>query len=588
MNRKTSSFDKAPAQPGFTLRAAGIAVLLSWFLLASTMYIAIKLGAAPWPIIFSVIVAGGLLRVMDRHKSTSIHEINVAQAGASIGGLVAAGIAFTVPGILFLNQKSPGSADWPESWWLGIMTAVAGLLGILLSVPLKQTFIDKENLPYPAGTAGAELLKLGKTGGQQLLAIIAVGAAAGAFVMLRDVYFPKIPFTAFAEYGIFITLLIMPLAISGGYILGGKAGYSWFGGAVAGWLLLIPILFGSGFERGPSIQLAQNLGMGLVLGSGIGFFGGYIIPRIKAIVGPVLQSGGAYLKYLLPAGLLSLAVLTVGGVPPVAALATISGVVVMVTVAARMTGETNINPLEQFGIFVCLMVAIGYTLAGSAIGITAQFMIITFVSVACAVAGDAGQDYKSGHIIGTRFMDIVRVDLIAVVAAGLAAPYFLEAIMIAFEREMFSETMPAAQATLVAGSIAGFAFPKVFWGGFAAAFLFEIIMAMLPERFRGKVLLMPFGIGLFLGLGLALPIAIGAFIRSYIDRHYPHMYQSGLLAAAGIMGGEGIAGFGAGAITILGIDYASAASSLMAMFVLVLIPALLVRQKEKGKRQKEE
>ncbi|MGH7601535.1 MAG: hypothetical protein ACREOI_34680, partial [bacterium] len=80
-----ASFDKdSAAKPGFTARAVMIAVALSLFLLASSSYIAIKIGAMPWPIIFSVIVAGGVLRL--RSKQVNVHEINVAQAGASIGG----------------------------------------------------------------------------------------------------------------------------------------------------------------------------------------------------------------------------------------------------------------------------------------------------------------------------------------------------------------------------------------------------------------------------------------------------------------------------------------------------------------------
>ena len=67
-----------------------IAVGLTLFLLTSSSYIAIKIGAQPWPIFFSVIISGGVLKVLSGSQKTSVHEINVAQAGASIGGLVAA------------------------------------------------------------------------------------------------------------------------------------------------------------------------------------------------------------------------------------------------------------------------------------------------------------------------------------------------------------------------------------------------------------------------------------------------------------------------------------------------------------------
>ncbi|RMD94197.1 MAG: hypothetical protein D6814_14780, partial [Calditrichaeota bacterium] len=214
-------------RPGFTLRAMFIAIGLSLFLLTSSTYIALKLGALPWPIIFSVIVSGGLIKLLNRSNPINIHEINVAQAGSSIGGLIAAGVVFTLPGILYLNQTRGSHIPWPNPYLLALVTSIAGVLGILLSLPLKYTFIDEENLPYPAGTAGAELLKLGKAGGRQLFGIVAVGCLAGIFALLRDLYFPNgytVP--GLAAMGIFLTFLPMPLALSGGYILGPVASIS--------------------------------------------------------------------------------------------------------------------------------------------------------------------------------------------------------------------------------------------------------------------------------------------------------------------------------------------------------------------------
>jgi len=139
----------------------------------------------------------------------------------------------------------------PETWTLpgpilfllGLLTVVAGLLGILLSVPLKYTFIDEEQLPYPAGTAGAELLKLGQTGGQQLFFILMCCAAAAVFALVRQIYFPAgCALTGLTFLGIYVAIMPWPLAVSGGYILGKRTGLAWFGGAVIGWLTLIPYL----------------------------------------------------------------------------------------------------------------------------------------------------------------------------------------------------------------------------------------------------------------------------------------------------------------------------------------------------------
>jgi uncharacterized oligopeptide transporter (OPT) family protein len=563
-----------PHQPGFTLRAAMIAVALSLFLLASSSYIAIKIGALPWPIIFAVIVAGGILRLGS--KNVNVHEINVAQAGASVGGLVASGLVFTIPGIVFLNNTQGASIAWPEMWILALITAAGGVLGVGLSIPLKKTFIDQEDLPYPAGTAGAELLLLGKQGGKMLFAIIAIGAAAGIFALVRDLYFPAgFKLAALAAWGIFCTLYPMPLAISGGYILGPKAGFSWLAGAILGWLLIIPFLINQKFPPESAIAWTQNLGMGMVLGSGLGFFVSYIIPRFKAIFLPLLHSSRSYSILLPLVSVLSAIALIVAGVPWLAACLAVAGVWVMVAVAARMTGETNIDPLEQFGIFVGLVIAFVYSSLALHLSAFASFMIVAFVSVACAVAGDIGHDYKSAHIVGTRFMDIVKVDLIAAICAGLAAPFVLELIKKSFADQLFTPLMPAPQARLVAGSIFGFQYPRVFLSGLGIAFLFEIINALLPEKHRNKFLIMPLGIGLFLGMGLALPMAAGAAIRMIMDKKYPYAYHTALLLAAGVMGGEGIAGFTAGALTTTGLPYASGAYVLLALLVAVGTAALV-------------
>ncbi len=567
-------------KPGFTWRAAAIAVALSLFLLASSSYLAMKIGAMPWPIIFSVIVAGGILRL--RSKQVNVHEINVAQAGASVGGLVASGIVFTIPGIIFLNQEQGTNIAWPSAGVLALLTAAAGVLGVALSIPLKKTFVDEEKLPYPAGTAGAELLLLGQQGGRMLFAIIAIGAAAGIFALLRELHFPAgFTVATLTAMGIFLTFYPMPLAVSSGYILGAKAGFSWFAGAVLGWLIIIPILMHHGFSSRAAIPWAQNLGMGMVLGSGLGFFASYLVPRFKAIFLPLLQSSRRYALFLPGISALGSIALAVSGAPVLAACLAVLGVWIMVAVAARMTGETNIDPLEQFGIFIALVIAFIHSSFALPLSPFASFMIVTFVSVACAVAGDIGHDYKSAQIVGTRFMDIVKVDLIAVIFAGLAAPFVLELITTSFAGQLFTPLMPAPQARLVAGSIFGFQYPSVFLAGLGFAFLFEIGNALLPEKYRHKILLMPLGIGLFLGLGLAIPMALGAGIRMFMDKKYPQAYHAGLLAAAGIMGGEGIAGFTAGALTTTGLTYASGAYVLLALLAAAGLMAMWFYRKEK-------
>jgi hypothetical protein len=271
---------------------------------------------------------------------------------------------------------------------------------------------------------------------------------------------------------------------------------------------------------------------------------------------------------------IGLIILIISGLHWVAAILTLLGVWAMVAVAARMTGETNIDPLEQFGIFITLIIAGFYGLMNIPVDLSTLFIIAAFVSIACAIAGDAGHDYKSAAIVGTRFFDIVKVDFVTVIVVGFSAPFLFEIIRQGFSNQLFTPMMPAPQARLVAESITGFEHPEIFIIGFVIASLGEITNKFLPNTLKGRFLWMPFGIGFFLGLGLAIPIALGAISNTWIVKRRPNLYHSGILISAGIMGAEGIAGFSAGALTIFGMDFRMTSYILMILFVVVFVISL--------------
>lgn len=600
---------------GLTFRAIIVAIIISLFLLASSMYISIKIGALPWPIIFAVIASTGIItgltlltKKSDKNNGKkgsllNIHEINVAQAGASIGGLVAAGIAFTIPGILYLEKTRELTIGMPSPWLLALATVFAGLLGILLSVPLKKAFVDDENLAYPSGMSGAEMLKAGMSNKRLLHIVIISCAFAGIFALVRDLFFPAgFAIPLLVSSGIFLTIYPMPMACGIGYILGGAASFSWTIGAVIGWIALVPLLIKNGMSSENAISLIQNLGIGLVLGSGIGFFCIYVIPRAKKIFFHAFImtekqkehnhdkknnteriESEEYSSYLIGISVLSIAVLFFCGVPLLASIIAVAGTWIMAIIAARMTGETNIDPLEQFGILVGLVAAAVFFALSMELTILASFVLVMFVSVACAVAGDIGHDYKSAKIIGTKFSDIIKVDLISVVVAGIAAPFILRILLSSHSKELFTQSMPAPQAVMVAGSIFGFTYPLAFGFGFILAFLFEITNNLLPERYKGGLLIMPLGIGLFLGLAIAIPLAVGGIIRTVIDKNYKRFYYVGLLIASGLMGGEGIAGFIVGASTFFNVSSTVSSTILIGLFFIIATSSAVMLA---GKQQK--
>ncbi|MBU7014574.1 MAG: OPT/YSL family transporter [Theionarchaea archaeon] len=556
-------------ESGFTIRALLIAVGLTLFLLATSSYIALKLGALPWPIIFSVIVAGAILKMF----KTSIHEINVAQAGGTIGGLMASGVVFTIPGIIYLQKTEGLSISMPSWWALALICITGGILGVLLSIPVRRAFIDEENLPYPTGAAGAEVLKAEFHGGTHAYLVAFVALLTGIFALSRDLWFPAgIVFAGLAAYGIYFALLPMPLAVGVGYILGPKASVnSWFLGSVIGWVIIVPYLFHTGFT-GDATKLVQELGMGFVLGSGVGFFVGYVIPKAKAIFLPLFRWRGApwYTRFTPIGSVIAFVILLAVGVPVVASILSVAGVWIMATVAARMTGETNIDPLEQFGIIIGLLCLGVYTAMNRELGYFPAFMLVCFVSVAAALAGDIGHDYKSAKILNTQPKDIIKVDFLCAIAAGIVAPFVLKVILNSYSGSLFDpEGLPAPQAVLVAGSIFGFKYPSVFLTGFGIAFVIEVLQRAAKKSL--PVSFMAFGIGMFLGLKLGFLFFIGGIIRWYTDKKAPHITQEGILTAAGLMGGEGIAGFVSGAIFVAGASRVMSLQALLVVFAVLLV-----------------
>jgi len=560
--------------PGFSIRALIIAVGLTLFLLSTSIYIALRLSALPWPIIFSVIVSAGILKLLSYFKDTDANEINIAQAGGTIGGLMASGVAFTIPGILFLKNQMGVDIEMIDPYLLALVCVCGGVLGVLLSIPLRRTFVDEEELPYPSGAAGAELLKAQLKGGRSAIFVTFIIIIAGLFAITRDIYFPVLlTVSSVAAYGFYITLVAMPMAVGIGFILGPKISLnSWFGGSIVGWLVTIPYLVSQqGWGGGNATALVQNAGMGIVLGSGVGFFVSYVAPKVRRIFAPLFTFEGPwYFKASPIFSIVAIISMLIVGVPILAAVLSVAGVWVMATIASRMTGETDINPLEQFGIIIGLLCLGVYSVLKMDLGYGSAFLVVCFVAVAAAIAGDIGHDYKSAKIIGTRPSDIIKVDFICVIIAGIAAPFILDIVLTGYADVLFDpQLMPAVQSQLVAGSIFGFAYPNAFYTGFGLAFIYELISKVSKRDVPFSA--MAFGIGMFLGMTLGILLAIGGAISLFVRRRAPSRVHEGILVSAGLMGGEGIAGFLAAALFVAGAGKDVSNYGVMALFGMALL-----------------
>ncbi|MGC8757941.1 MAG: OPT/YSL family transporter, partial [Caldisericaceae bacterium] len=175
----------------FNLRTVVLAACGSALISMSSMYVALRLGALPWPTIFAAILSMAILKLL---KNTNVNEINVAHTGMSAGAMVAGGIAFTIPGIWIIQQ------DAYVSFWYVLLVAVMGvILGVMSVILIRSYFIDRSNLPYPVGIASAQTVITGDTGGRKAVVLFSSLGIAALFTALRD-GFNKIPQALVSKY----------------------------------------------------------------------------------------------------------------------------------------------------------------------------------------------------------------------------------------------------------------------------------------------------------------------------------------------------------------------------------------------------
>ncbi len=235
----------------FTVKAVLIGCLMGMLFGAATVYLALKAGLTVSASIPIAVIAITLGR---RFFKTTILENNIIQTTGSASESIAAGVAFTLPGFLFLSISSDGKsvgAEYFNYLTILILAILGGLLGTLMMIPLRRALIVKEHdtLPYPEGTACASVLKAGEKGGD-----VAKTAFFGVGVALTYAFLQRI-FHVIAEVPVYATKLsnkffpaarvsgeITPEYLGVGYIIGPKISGVLVAGGVLSWLVFNPLL----------------------------------------------------------------------------------------------------------------------------------------------------------------------------------------------------------------------------------------------------------------------------------------------------------------------------------------------------------
>lgn len=230
----------------FTLRAVVIGALFGVLFGAATVYLALKAGLTVSASIPIAVLAISLGRKFLR---TTILENNIIQTTGSAGESVAAGVVFTLPAFLFLSD---GVGKGYFNYWTILMLAVfGGILGVLMMIPLRRSLIVKEHdtLPYPEGTACAQVLIAGEKGGDFAKTAYQGLGFAFVYALLQKVFhvIAEVPQWVSSNVDKFLPAArvsgeITPEYLGVGYIIGPRIAGVLVAGGVLAWLGLIPLL----------------------------------------------------------------------------------------------------------------------------------------------------------------------------------------------------------------------------------------------------------------------------------------------------------------------------------------------------------
>ena len=514
---------------GLPYRALFIGAILSIVVAMYSAFAGLKIGGVYWPSVTMAVVAMAILTLLGH---TNKNEINIAQTAASAGGLLAAGLIFTIPAIWLLGLE----VSLLEILFVSL---VGGLTGIIFSIPLRKEMIEREKLPYPDGAATAAIIEAGDEGGSKAKLVFSMLGIGAVFSLLRD-QFGVIPgllsidsikggISRLFSLGSGVSLI----PFSGGYLIGPRFTAIWFAGAVLSNFIIIPYLvatnaFATKFDAAGAV--AAPLGIGIVIGAAIAYFVLKAVPRLKSIASDYGSMGRGTAKLFGFAIIFLTALLTIVlQLNAVVSVLAIAGAFVMAYVGARVTGEMNVDPMELFAMIVLIIAKLLFD-ANAVLLI----LLAAVVCISAGVAGDLMQDLKAGFILGTSHKEQLYAQVVGVVAASLIMGFVLLALNSAYT--IGSADLPAPQAVALSAIVGADSLPLMLAAGIAVG----IIGAFIVNFFSSAIAVVAFGIGVYVPITLSFPLFIGGLIRLFADRK--GLTEKGRLIAAGAIAGEGFVG----------------------------------------------
>ena len=604
----------------FTLKAFAAGIFFGILFGAANAFLGLRVGltiSTSIPVAVLTVAAFRLLATGG--VKSSLLEANLSQTVGSASSSVASGVIFTLPA-LFLWGMDPSLLQ------MTLLALCGGLMGILFMVPLRRFLIAREHgkLPYPEGTACAEVLVASEVGGSKAHMVfrgLGVGALLklvfGWLHALPDEIEARLPFLKKGELGSEASAALVGV----GYILGPRIAAVMVGGGLLSSLVIIPAIawWGEGLTAPfypETVKTIAEMGPGEIWNRYVRYIGagavatGGLVTLIRSIPTMVesFRVGARQMRERLAggatgvprtdddlplgaigAGLLVL-VLVMTAVPLVfnhlpgpaprllaAVLVTIAAFF-FVTVSSRIVGLVGVTSNPTSGMTIATLLAtsaifltLGWT---DDFGKAAALTVGCVVAIAASIAGDTSQDLKTGFLLGATPRRQQVGELVGVLTS--AAFVCLSVIFLHRTYGFGTEEIPAPQATLMKVVIEGVLENSLPWGLVGIG----VDIALVAEILRIPSL--PFAVGVYLPVATMVPVFFGGLLRLFAERaaadetDRSERRERGVLFGSGLVGGEGLMGVGIAAVAYftqakpagIGSDWAGRFDQILAAIVL--------------------
>ncbi len=573
----------------FSIRALLIGGVFGILFGSANAYLGLRVGLTISTAIPLAVISVALFKSFEKlWGRASILEANIAQTTGSASSSLASGIIFTIPALFLWGFK-------PELVQIALLGFLGGILGIVFMIPLRRFLIVKEHdtLPYPEGTAAAQVLIAADTGGSKAKYVfqgLGLGLIYKAFLSLAKLWPSEVSVHIPGLKKGVLGLEATPALLGVGYILGFRISAVLVAGGLLSWLGIIPAIamFGEHLQSPmfpETTKLISEMSPGEIwtryvryIGAGAVAVGGIItvfkslptmISSLKiglaelsskhenGIVSRIRTDSDLSFKVII--GVVALFIIVGVGTPYVigvdqtlvtriiGSIAIVFFAFIFVTVSSRIVGLIGVssNPTSGMAIVTLLGTSAVFYLLGwtDNLSKTAVLTIGTVVAVAASISGDISQDLKSGYLLGATPKKQQMSELF-----GAFTSAFFIALAVVTLGEVYgfgSKELAAPQATLMKTVVDGVLQANLPWDLVLIGASFAIVAELLA------VPSLPFAVGIYLPLSTMTPVFVGGLIKWMIEKRQgsdsekniaEKQTDTGVLLGSGLIAGEGIMG----------------------------------------------